>query len=162
MTGIQHTERRKYTQAAGTAYSLPHDEDERSRLALQSNLLLRTYDSKVLHAPVELKDQDWVLETGTGTGIWLQDLLKEISTNARCIGIDLESSLFPSPSTLPPNLAFKRHSVINLPREWINKFTVVHQRLLIAGLRRQEWEQAIREMYLRDVVFCSKSYGTWC
>jgi hypothetical protein len=38
------------------------------RLALQSSLLLRTFDNKVLHAPVDLKDGDWVLDAGTGSG----------------------------------------------------------------------------------------------
>jgi hypothetical protein len=38
------------------------------RLVLQHNTFLRAFDNKVLHAPVELKDDDWVLDTGTGTG----------------------------------------------------------------------------------------------
>jgi hypothetical protein len=35
---------------------------------MQSHLLLRTFDNKLLHAPVELKDEDWVLDAGTGSG----------------------------------------------------------------------------------------------
>lgn len=38
-------------------------------------------------------------------------------------------------------------SVTKLPAEWTNKFTVVHQRLLIAALRELEWPQAISEIY---------------
>lgn len=37
---------------------------------MQSNLLLRTFDNKALHAPIELKDGDRVLDTGTGTGMF--------------------------------------------------------------------------------------------
>lgn len=44
-------------------------------------------------------------------------------------------------------MSFEKLSVTNLPVEWTGKFTVVHQRLLVAGLRRQEWEKAIQEMY---------------
>lgn len=44
-------------------------------------------------------------------------------------------------------MRFEVQSVLNLPLDWANKFTVVHQRLLIAGLRTYEWEKAINEMY---------------
>lgn len=53
------------------------------RLTLQSNLLLRTFDNKVLHAPVQLKNNDWVLETATGTGrsISLSEWENELGDN---------------------------------------------------------------------------------
>ncbi|KXN83906.1 hypothetical protein AN958_00986 [Leucoagaricus sp. SymC.cos] len=132
MSKIQRTGSRTYTKVNGTAYSefLPHDDEERDRLILQSNLLLRTFDSRVLHAPVQLTDADWVLDAGTGTGTWLQDLAQQTSTNPFYIGIDIEPSLLPDPHTL-----------------WTNKFTIVHQRLLCGALRRHEWEIAIKEMY---------------
>ncbi|KAF9455049.1 S-adenosyl-L-methionine-dependent methyltransferase [Macrolepiota fuliginosa MF-IS2] len=147
MTGIVHEEKRKYTNTEGAAYHLPHDDEERWRLSLQSNLFLRTYDNKVLHAPVELKDEDWVLETGSGTGIWLEDLAKQTPTKPQYIGTDIVSLLFPEPATLPSNMKFEIQSVLRLPPDWTNKFTIVHQRLLIAGLRTHEWEQATKEMY---------------
>jgi 16S rRNA A1518/A1519 N6-dimethyltransferase RsmA/KsgA/DIM1 with predicted DNA glycosylase/AP lyase activity len=43
-------------------------------LELQHNIFLRAFDNKVLHAPVELKDDDWVLDTGTGTGMLSPEL----------------------------------------------------------------------------------------
>ncbi len=59
----------------------------------------------------------------------------------------MESALFPDPSSLPTSIRFEVHSVTNLPTEWTNKFTVVHQRLLIAALREHEWRQAVSEIY---------------
>jgi hypothetical protein len=44
-------------------------------------------------------------------------------------------------------MRFENQSALDLPKEWTNKFTIAHQRLLIAGFRRHEWEHAIREMY---------------
>ncbi|XP_006458604.1 hypothetical protein AGABI2DRAFT_200355 [Agaricus bisporus var. bisporus H97] len=114
---------------------------------MQHNLFLRVLDHKILHAPVELRDDDWVLETATGTGIWLQDLAKVTSTKPQYIGVDIESNLFPQASTLPKNISFETQSVLDLPKEWTNKFTLVHQRLIISGLRRHEWEQDIKELY---------------
>jgi SAM-dependent methyltransferase len=80
-------------------------------------------------------------------GIWLSDLAKETSTKPQYLGTDIESNFFPNASTLPPNMRFETQSILDLPKEWTNKFTLIHQRLLIAGLRRHEWEQALREMH---------------
>lgn len=44
-------------------------------------------------------------------------------------------------------MRFETHSVTALPTEWTNKFTLVHQRLVIGGLRKREWEDAISEIY---------------
>ncbi|KAF9455050.1 S-adenosyl-L-methionine-dependent methyltransferase [Macrolepiota fuliginosa MF-IS2] len=148
MPEIEHSEKRNYTTAFGTVYSLPHDEEERKRLTGQSNLLLRVFDNKVLHAPAELSDEDWVLETGSGTGIWLQDLANSVMpSKPKLIGTDIESRLFPDPSTLPQNIEYRVQSVLSLPLEWTDRFTVVHQRLLVAGLRAHEWPRAFDELY---------------
>lgn len=72
----RHSKKRIYTKAKGTVYSLPHDEEERDRLTLQNSILLKTYDNRVLHAPVELSDNDWVLDSGSGTGDLLQSIMK--------------------------------------------------------------------------------------
>ncbi|KAF7777622.1 hypothetical protein Agabi119p4_3694 [Agaricus bisporus var. burnettii] len=145
MSGIEHVVKRDYIE--GSVYALPHDQGEHARLLLQHNLILRTLNHKILYAPVELQDDDWVLDSGTGTGIWLEDLAKVTSTKPQYIGIDIGSNLFPPASTLPENIRFETHSVVNLPKEWTNKFTLVHQRHLIAALRRHEWESAVRELY---------------
>lgn len=63
------------------------------------------------------------------------------------IGTDIKANLFPEPSTLPPNLQFQVQSVLDLPKEWTNKFDLVHQRLLVFGLRDPEWRQALGEIY---------------
>ncbi|XP_006458606.1 hypothetical protein AGABI2DRAFT_176879 [Agaricus bisporus var. bisporus H97] len=145
MTGIEHVVKRYYID--GSVYALPHDQGEHSRLTKLHKLFLRILDHKILHAPVELQDDDWVLETATGTGIWIQDLAKVTSTKPQYIGIDIESNLFPQASTLPSNIRFETQSVLDLPKEWTNKFTLVHQRLLSSGLRRHEWEPAVKELY---------------
>lgn len=147
MPEIFHTEKRHYTTASATAYSLPHDEEERQRLNKQYDLFLTLYDNQLLQVPVQLNDQDWVLETGAGTGVWLMNLAKATKAKPQFIGTDIEPRLFPEASALPPNARFQVHSVLGLPQEWTNKFTVVNQRLLVAGLREYEWPQAINELY---------------
>ncbi|EKM83130.1 hypothetical protein AGABI1DRAFT_53852 [Agaricus bisporus var. burnettii JB137-S8] len=149
MSDIRNTVTRtsNYTKADGTVDILAHDTEERLRLELQHGIFLRAFDSKVLHAPVKLNDDDWILDVGTGTGIWLQDLGKEVSTKPQFLGVDINSSFFPQPSTLPKNISFETQSVLDLPEEWTDKFTLIHQRLLISSFRKHEWEQALREIY---------------
>jgi hypothetical protein len=63
------------------------------------------------------------------------------------LGTDIESNFFPQASTLPENTRFETQSVLDLPKGWANKFTLTHQRLLISSLRKQEWRQALSEIY---------------
>ncbi|KAF9442496.1 S-adenosyl-L-methionine-dependent methyltransferase [Macrolepiota fuliginosa MF-IS2] len=137
---------RRYTSAPGTAYLLPSDEEERQRLTKQNALLNRAF-GELVHAPITLTSQDFVLESATGTGAWLLELVKQTPGTARFTAIDIESHLFPNPATLPPNISFEVQSVLNLPNEWTSKYTLVHQRLLIAALRTTEWPQAFRQIF---------------
>lgn len=60
-------------------------------------------------------------------------------------GIDIEPRLFPK--EYPENVSFSVNSITNLPKEWTGTFTYVHQRLLVAGLRKEEWLVALKEIY---------------
>lgn len=44
-------------------------------------------------------------------------------------------------------MTFGVQSVTNLPADWTNKFTVLHQRLLIGSIRVHEWGHVINEIY---------------
>jgi SAM-dependent methyltransferase len=44
-------------------------------------------------------------------------------------------------------MTFGVASVLDLPDEWTNKFDFVHQRLLVAALKCDEWAIAIREIF---------------
>ncbi|KXN83907.1 hypothetical protein AN958_00987 [Leucoagaricus sp. SymC.cos] len=59
----------------------------------------------------------------------------------------MESVLFLDSCSLPLNMRFEVHSVADLPIALSNEFTVVHQSLVVVGLRRPEWEQAINEIH---------------
>lgn len=44
-------------------------------------------------------------------------------------------------------MSFSRCSITELPASWSGRFNVVHQRLLILGLARDDWIPALREVY---------------
>ncbi|KAF9012738.1 hypothetical protein BDQ17DRAFT_1405308 [Cyathus striatus] len=123
----------------GAAYTLPADDAEKKRLIAQHHLLKRVFEGNLL-APVTLKGDDKVLDSCTGTAIWLLELAKEVPASVLLHGFDIETRQFPAINSLP---AFSTL----LPLEWTDRFTVVHQRLVVDGLRRTEWSRALKELH---------------
>lgn len=101
------------------------------------------------------------MDVGTGAGNWLLDAAEyyqyhgpKHTINDRKVnfkGIDISTRCFPqTPSHLKsPSLfiSFENASVLSLPPNWTNTFSLIHQRLFIAALRSHEWEKDISEMY---------------
>jgi len=73
------------------------------------------------------------------------DLAESIPPTVLAYGIDIQPRLFPKEP--PHNVQLSVNSVTSLPLEWDNTFVLVHQRLLMAGLRKGEWISALKEMY---------------
>ncbi|KAF9008250.1 S-adenosyl-L-methionine-dependent methyltransferase [Cyathus striatus] len=114
---------------------------------MQHQFLKGSFGGKNLLAPVELNDGDKVLDACTGTGHWIVEVSEEVPEGVQLQGIDIESRLFPPVESRPKNLDFSVNSVLSLPQEWTNRFTVVHQRLLVVALRSAEWPVALKELY---------------
>ncbi|KAF8992243.1 S-adenosyl-L-methionine-dependent methyltransferase [Cyathus striatus] len=138
---------RYVTSYPGARYVIPSDSEEKQRLIRQHFLLKRVFKGNNLLAPVDLKDGDKVLEIGTGTGIWLMDFATSIPDTIQLYGTDIESRLFPTDDIRSPNAQFSVASVTSLPEDWSNTFSVVHQRLLIAGLTEANWIKGINEVH---------------
>ncbi|KAF8993319.1 S-adenosyl-L-methionine-dependent methyltransferase, partial [Cyathus striatus] len=100
-----------------------------------------------LLAPVEWNDGDKVLDACTGTAHWIIEVAEEVPENVQLQGIDIKLRLFPLVELRPKNLDLSIHSILSLPPEWMNRFTVVHQCLLVAALRSTEWPVALKELY---------------
>ena len=94
-----------------------------------------------------------VLESATGTTIWLRDLTETQGISlATVTGFDLSDAQFPENrrlqhgvTTLPLNL-FTHNVTLPLPSEYLNRFDLVHQRLLIAGLNAEDWPAAVANL----------------
>ncbi|KAF7760748.1 hypothetical protein Agabi119p4_10157 [Agaricus bisporus var. burnettii] len=95
-------------------YVLPSDEEERERLAFQSQTIIKLFDDKTNLAPVVLKDGDSILDSGTGSGHWVLSCSKDVPATINLHGIDISSRIFPQAS-LPPNATFLTASVTSLP-----------------------------------------------
>ncbi|TFK39535.1 S-adenosyl-L-methionine-dependent methyltransferase [Crucibulum laeve] len=144
VTALTSKENRRFTSFPGSSYVLPSDEMEYTRLTIQHLMWRRAFEGRLLYAPVTLKDGDEVLETGTGTGVWLLDLAKEYPGSVNLHGTDIEPNLFPK--SHPENIHFSLASVTALSRDWDNKFNLVNQRFLVAALKKSEWPIALEEL----------------
>lgn len=83
------------------------------------------------------------------TAIWALDFLttyaNALESHVKLVCIDITDRLFPK-SPLP-NITFQIQNVLNLPSDWTDRFAFVHQRLLMAALKKDEWERAVKEVY---------------
>lgn len=91
-------------------------------------------------------------------GSWIRDLFGELLEakilEDSLIGIDITDKQFWVPDREDEQLATISYShlkllianVCSLPEDWSSKFKLVHQRLLVAALTRQEWGRCVREI----------------
>ncbi|KAF2664952.1 S-adenosyl-L-methionine-dependent methyltransferase [Microthyrium microscopicum] len=103
------------------AYFLPHDDRERDRLNFQ-DIILKALTNTTHHAP--LKAPQRILDLGTGTGAWAEDIAKEFP-DSEVIGTDI----CPLPSDIPDNLRFYAEDATD--SNWGSKpFSFIHTRML--------------------------------
>ncbi|KAL1730606.1 S-adenosyl-L-methionine-dependent methyltransferase [Schizophyllum commune] len=125
-------------------YLLAYDAEEVQRLRLQHDVIIRAFDGRLIIPSLEISSGMKILDSACGTGIWTLQAAFQYP-DVDITGIDIEPRNFPiSP---PPNARLLVESITHLPEDWSNAFDLVHQRLLIAALRAQEWSQTIAEVY---------------
>ncbi|KAF9070933.1 hypothetical protein BDP27DRAFT_1362173 [Rhodocollybia butyracea] len=128
-------------------YIVQYTDDEQERLNWQNRYCTKTIcDGKLICIPnIPLDSGDEILDSATGTGIWLLDVAHQVNPNISLTGIDISQRLFPT--QYPQNVTFAVHSVTNLPESWSNRFKVANQRLLSGALTHEQWGMALSELY---------------
>ncbi|KLO06587.1 hypothetical protein SCHPADRAFT_923144 [Schizopora paradoxa] len=151
---IKHNAR-NYQSYPGSNYVLPADEKEVERLGirysgiyalrLQHEVLKKICEGRTVFPPLSKGHAYFILDSGVGSASWLLEAAEHFSPSAILHGIDIERRLFPPEH--PSNVSFSLNSITSLPLQWTGKFDFVHQRLLIAALRKDEWVTAISSMH---------------
>ncbi|KAF9075064.1 S-adenosyl-L-methionine-dependent methyltransferase [Rhodocollybia butyracea] len=128
-------------------YVLSYTEDEQERLNSQNRYLTQVLcEGRLICVPdISLDPGDEILESATGTGIWLLDVAHKVHPNVSLTGIDISQRLFPTQH--PRNVTFAVHTVTNLPESWSNRFKLVNQRLVLGALTSEQWGLALSELY---------------
>jgi SAM-dependent methyltransferase len=124
---------------------------ETSRLDFQhhfflkmSSTLLPSQISESLRTTTEpLK----VADVACGTAIWLKALATELPQSTELHGFDIYPANFPPLSTLPDNVQLHAQSTLDpFLEEFHGKFDLVHVRLLMYSLKKDEWITAIKNL----------------
>ncbi|KAJ4465077.1 hypothetical protein J3R30DRAFT_2951639 [Lentinula aciculospora] len=130
-------------------YLLPADEVETQRLNKQHDIIVRAFEHRLVIAPVNLQSGDPVLESAAGSGIWALKFFENIRADGVIVDmecIDISSKQFPA--THPPQMHFSENSITKLPNpEWNNRFSYIHQRLLIGAMNDTLWRSAVAEIF---------------
>jgi hypothetical protein len=157
---------------AGTEgiYAMPHHPSEIERLQKQHALLLSSTGGVLVTIPLD-KSEIRVLDSGAADGEKRQDPDMQSSTSdqkplyvgtwllelARLYpeqkwslhGVDIGSALFPPKIGPHASLDLRCFDIRSPPPEslsWAESFDLVHQRLLIGGLRKPDWPLVVRNV----------------
>ncbi|CAG8443444.1 11291_t:CDS:2 [Dentiscutata erythropus] len=138
---------RKFLNNNEANYLLPSDEIELRRMEI-AHVLTRYSWKGNYSAPVEeiLKNgKANVLDAGCGAGCWVLDLGHDFP-NSTFVGIDIQSSGFPSANERPQNTGFLEHNLLRgipFPDE---TFDYVHMSSMWMALTKQQYINAIHEL----------------
>lgn len=96
---------------------------------------------------VKLDHPPAIADLATGTGIWLRDLAIKLPSSARLDGFDYDTSKFIQASQLPDNVRLFFGDILKpFPERLRAQYDVIHVRMLILGLKADQWAEAARNI----------------
>lgn len=132
---------------------LQNDIAETRRLEIQHEHMRDTFcDGHRLHPsiPAEVAEDGTVADVGTGTGIWLLDLMSgrrdasypRRDDEARYIGFDISTERFPRENL--PGVEFVQHDATKpFPQQYHGYFDIVHLRLLVYAITAEDLPRVV-------------------
>ncbi|KAI7861168.1 S-adenosyl-L-methionine-dependent methyltransferase [Circinella umbellata] len=135
---------RRFHDIENISYFFPNDDDEVDRLHDQ-HWIVRHIMGGNYQSPIEkdLENGIIVLDSGCGPATWSLDMA-EMYPNSTFHGVDAYP-VYPS-EVKPPNCHFQPANVAEKLPFPDNHFDFIYQRLLIFGLTRTDWKNAIKEL----------------
>ncbi|KAI0419308.1 S-adenosyl-L-methionine-dependent methyltransferase [Xylaria grammica] len=120
-------------------YVFTRDYLDNSRINLQHYQWVQLFGYH-LHAQIPLGNEELrIADVATGTGIWLTDMSTRLPPTTQLDGLDISLKSTPPGQWLPPNVTFRLWDVKQaVPEDLVEKYDVVHVRLLIFVLRDDE------------------------
>ncbi|KAG2204896.1 hypothetical protein INT46_009849 [Mucor plumbeus] len=136
---------RQYHLEETSTYTLPRDELEQDRLNSQHFSLKALYDGNILPSVKELLPSNAkILDVGCGSGCWVMEMAIDYP-QYKITGLDM-ADMFPT-TIRPENVKFELHNILSGLPYPDQTFDYVHMRLLITGIRTEEWPMVIAEIH---------------
>ncbi|KAM5458158.1 hypothetical protein MaudCBS49596_000070 [Microsporum audouinii] len=134
--------------ADGRGYMLDRGYFASSRLNFQFYLWKESLRFN-LHPSIPTPIQNLrIADIGTGTGLWLFDLARELPDSAQLDGFDISLANAPQQQWWPRNVTLHQWNVFDdVPDEMIGKYDVVHLRLLILVVENSDPRPIIQNVY---------------
>ncbi|KAI9280088.1 S-adenosyl-L-methionine-dependent methyltransferase [Sporodiniella umbellata] len=144
-TSSESTEK-KPSQASHISYWFPNHYEELDRLSSQHFALKVLFEGNVSNQILSKIDlnSSLVLDLGCGPGTWIMDVATEYP-GSKFHGIDIYE-IFPN-EIRPPNVEFQVHDALQGIPFPDNTFDLVHLRMFIISVEKNEWPIIIREIY---------------
>ncbi|KAE8150518.1 S-adenosyl-L-methionine-dependent methyltransferase [Aspergillus avenaceus] len=104
------------------------------------HLLWKLHTGHTLHPQIPIADGMKVAEIGTGTGIWIFDLAKDLPRTAQLHGFDISQDQFPSRALWPPNVSLRvLNSLVDPPPSLAGRYDVVHVRMWASNIKDRDF-----------------------
>ncbi|KAL2042758.1 hypothetical protein N7G274_004517 [Stereocaulon virgatum] len=132
----------------GDGYYLGRDYVSSSRLNLM-HYLWKDVLGYSIHPDIPVQDSEdfRIADVGTGTGIWLIDLSRQLHS-ARLDGFDISTDQFPPKQWLPENMSLHTLDILKpIPEEFKGKYDVVHARLLLPLVKNNDPTPVLKNMF---------------
>ncbi|KAK2773273.1 hypothetical protein FQN53_004184 [Emmonsiellopsis sp. PD_33] len=127
-------------------YLLTRDRVETDRLEMQHSALQANI-GYLLHPDIPQRNHMRIADIGTGTGVWLRDLQKQLPNTCILDGFDISLDQVPDRDLFPTDINYYAHDILApFPAEFWGQYDVVNVRLLTLGLKDNEWEPAIQNL----------------
>ncbi|KAJ5731359.1 uncharacterized protein N7483_005867 [Penicillium malachiteum] len=107
--------------------------------------LLREMHGYLVHPSIPTDNPNLrVADVGTGTGIWLTDLARQLPSTVSLDGLDISSEAAPPKEWLPKNMTLRRFDLMSeVPEDLTGVYDIVHIRLFAFVLKNDHMKTAM-------------------
>ncbi len=132
---------------------LRRDEKESKRLDFQHQFMRALGHGNILHPSIPRHNIRAVADMATGTGLWLNDMAKELQAHKNhrekmdLVGFDISAEQFPTNGDRLAEVDFVVHDITTpFPEQYQGRFDVVNMRFLVYALNETDLPKAIENV----------------
>ncbi|KAJ5701385.1 hypothetical protein N7488_008933 [Penicillium malachiteum] len=133
-------------------YVFTRDYLDNNCINLQRYLTVQLFGYHI-HPSIPVQTEDLrIADIGTGTGIWLTDLVSKLPSSTRLDGLDISLDAAHLPEMLPTNLNLRLWDTKDdVPEDLVGVYNVVHVRFFVFVLQHPDLEHVLDDLIKPDI-----------